>query len=106
MKNLILLFLSISLSSAVFSQPPAGMTANAKAQPPSIGHLYGKIVDSLGKPVSDASVLLLQSRFDAVSKKTKEVLFKGLTTKSGGEFSFEELPVMGKMKLKNICHRL
>ncbi len=67
---------------------------------PNMGHVYGKIVDSLGKPLSDVSVVLLQSKFDTTTKKKKDVLLKGLTTKAGGEFSFEELPMFGALKLK------
>jgi ferric enterobactin receptor len=68
--------------------------------PPSIGHIYGKITDSAGKPMSGASVLLLQNKFDTVSKKRKDVLVKGLTTKANGEFDFADLSVMGTFKLK------
>lgn len=77
------------------------MPQNGKMQaPPSIGHIYGKLIDSSGKPISDVSVLLMQNKFDTVSKKRKDILLKGLTTKAAGEFSFEELPVMGNLKLK------
>ncbi len=55
---------------------------------------------STGKAVSDASVMILQSKFDNTTKKTKEVLLKGKATESNGEFSFEELPVFGPLKLK------
>jgi len=79
----------------------AQMPQNGKMQaPPSIGHIYGKLIDSSGKPISDVSVLLMQNKFDTVSKKRKDILLKGLTTKAAGEFSFEELPVMGNLKLK------
>src|ERR1043166_3397759 len=60
---------------------------------PNIGHVYGKIVDSLGKPIADATVIILQNKFDSVAKKRKDVLLKGLSTKPNGEFSFEELPL-------------
>ncbi|MEO5591043.1 MAG: TonB-dependent receptor, partial [Chitinophagaceae bacterium] len=60
----------------------------------------GKITDSAGKPLSDVSVVLLQSRQDAATKKSKDVLLRGATTKNNGEFNFEELPVAGPLKLK------
>jgi len=69
-------------------------------QAPSIGHIYGKITDSTGTSVNGSSVLLLQSRFDTATKKRKEVLLNGITTKSNGEFSFSDLPVFGQLKLK------
>ena len=91
----------IGLSSYAFAQMPGGMPGNGKMQAPSIGHIYGKIVDSADKPISDVSVFLMQSKYDSASKKAKYVLLKGLITKAGGEFSFEELPIMAKLKLKN-----
>lgn len=83
---------------AQFPGAPAAGKGNAQAM--NIGHVYGKIVDSLGKPISEASVILLQTKFDTVSKKKKEILFKGLTTKANGEFSLEELPMFGQLTLK------
>lgn len=82
------------------AQMPGGMGGKTAAAP-SIGHFYGKIVsDSSARPIDGASVVLLVSKFDTVSKKRKEVLVKALVTKSNGEFSFEELPMFGNYKLK------
>jgi ferric enterobactin receptor len=77
-------------------------TANGKQgqQAPSIGHIYGKVTDSTGASVNGSSVLLLQSRLDSATKKRKEVLLNGITTKANGEFSFSDLPVFGQLKLK------
>ena len=69
-------------------------------QAPNMGHIYGKITDTTGASVNGASVLLLQSRFDTATKKRKEVLLNGITTKSNGEFSFADLPMFGQLKLK------
>lgn len=80
--------------------PGATGAGKGNAQAMNIGHIYGKLVDSLGKPISEASVILLQTKFDSVSKKKKEILFKGVTTKSNGEFSLDELPMFGQLKLK------
>src|SRR5580704_14469020 len=63
-----------------------------------IGHLYGKLVDSAGKAISDASVLLLQNHFDPATKRNKDVLLRGLSTQSNGEFSLEDLPVGAPLK--------
>jgi len=67
---------------------------------PNMGHVYGKLVDSSGRPVPEASVLLMQNKYDSVTKKTKQVLLKGLTTNSKGEFNFEDLPIFGALKMK------
>src|ERR1700688_2112288 len=98
MKNISLIIAAIFLTISVSAQFPmgGGNAANKSAQ--NIGHIYGKIVDSSGKTISDASVILLQTKFNSVSKKRKDVLFKGLSTKGNGEFSFEELPLFGAMK--------
>ena len=98
MKKLLIFIVSVAASVAAVAQFPG---AGGKGQSvPNIGHIYGKIVDSAGKPISDATVILLQNKFDTVSKKRKDVLFKGLSTKANGEFNFEELPLFGAMKLK------
>lgn len=82
--------------------PGGGQTANAAGRQaaPAIGHVYGKVVDNSGKAVSDASIILLQSKMDTATKKKKEVLLKGTATKNNGEFSLEELPVMGSLKIQ------
>ncbi len=66
---------------------------------PNMGHVYGKLVDSTGKPIAGASVLVLQSKLDTASKKTRDVLIKGVNSDNKGEFSLEELPLMG-VKIK------
>ncbi|MFT3704843.1 MAG: TonB-dependent receptor [Agriterribacter sp.] len=100
------LLLTVIISLNVLAQgppaggPPPGGNGGPGKPPPSIGHVYGKIVDSAGKGVQEASVLILESRFNPETKKVKEVLLKGMTTKSSGEFSFEGLPIISKLKLK------
>ena len=65
----------------------------AQGQPrPSIGHVFGKIVDSkTKKPVEFASVALFKAKNDS--------LITGQLTESNGEFSLDNLP-FGKFKLK------
>ncbi|WP_153800408.1 TonB-dependent receptor [Foetidibacter luteolus] len=95
MKKLLLLLGIIISYVQLQAQFPGGGGAAAN-----IGHIYGKVVDSAGKPVAEASVILLQNKLDTATKKKKDVLLKGLTTKSNGEFSLEELPMFGPLKLK------
>jgi ferric enterobactin receptor len=76
------------------AQKPAGAAA-----PPAMGRVYGKLVDSAGKPVRDASVMILQSRLDTLTKKRKDVLLKGVTSTNIGEFNIEGLPIFGPLKL-------
>ena len=102
MKKILALTIVLIYSLASLAQGPAAST-NAKAGqqvPANMGHIYGKVTDSAGKPMGDVSVLLLQNKFDTVSKKRKDVLLSGFSTKSNGEFSFADLPVFGQLKLK------
>lgn len=91
------LFLLLLAASTInsFSQLP-GMSA----QQSNIGHVYGKIIDSLGKPVEYVSVVLLTNKLDPATKQNKDVMLKGIVTKANGEFSFDELPIFGKLTLK------
>ncbi|MBX2925055.1 MAG: TonB-dependent receptor [Chitinophagaceae bacterium] len=75
------------------AQPPGKM-------PPSIGHLYGKVVDGSGKGIAEASVLILENKMNPETQKAKEILLKGVSTRNNGEFSVEELPVASTLKLK------
>ena len=74
------------------------MPSGAKTAAANIGHIYGKILDA--GAVAEASVMVMQKKFDTVSKKTKEVLVKGMITKGNGDFDFDQLPLMGPLKLK------
>ena len=69
-------------------------------QPPSMGRISGKITDTSGAALNDVSVLLLQKKYDTVTKKSKEILLSGVTTKNNGEFTFGDLPIFGPLKLK------
>jgi outer membrane receptor protein involved in Fe transport len=91
------LFLSLSFS--VFSQQRPNMQNMPNGQMPT-GAIYGKIIDSVsGKPLEAASVQLLQTRMDSVTKTRKEIVVNGALTNSGGEFRIENIPLMGMYKL-------
>lgn len=101
MKKIYFLAIAAFLSIQLFAQFPGGAGGMKPGQaPPSIGHVYGKLVDSAGKPVSDASVVILQNKYDTATKKKKDVLLKAEITKGNGEFSLSELPMFGALKLK------
>ncbi|MEO5999150.1 MAG: outer membrane beta-barrel protein [Chitinophagaceae bacterium] len=102
MKKILLILVVVLSCLAIQAQYAVGNPSNGggRQAAAAIGHVYGKIVDNAGKAVSDASVILLQSRMDTVSKKMKDILLKGTATKNNGEFSLEELPVTGSLKLK------
>lgn len=81
------------------AQMPGGMPGNGMG-PGNIGHVYGKLMDTDSKPVNGASVMLMRKKMDSATKKIKEVLVKAMITKANGDFSFDELPVMGGFQLK------
>src|SRR3954463_11307417 len=97
MKKLLFVALAFLFCLSVSAQLPAGGGIKAGKMPnmPNLGHLTGKLVDNAGKPIEGASVLILQAKFDTTTKKSKDVLVKGLTTDSKGEFNAEDLPLMG-----------
>lgn len=65
------------------------------------GRFYGKVVEAKsGKPIEYASVQLLQNKMDTVTKKRKETVVAGMLTKANGEFSLENISIMGQSKLK------
>ena len=99
MKKVVLALLVLLASARLMAQFP-GASGKGNTQAMNMGHVYGKVVDSTLKPIDQVSVALLQNKYDSVSKKRKDVLLKAMNTNSKGEFSFEELPMFGALKLK------
>ena len=97
MKKFLLSAIMVFSFSFLFAQMP-GM-GGGKGMP-NLGRIYGKLVDSTGKAIGDASVILLQNKYDSTLKKNKEVLLKGMTTKANGDFNFEGLPIFRPLQLK------
>ena len=81
------------------AQMPGGRQAGGQNM--NLGHFYGKIIEaSNNKPIEAVSVQLVQSKFDTVTKKRKDVIVGGMLTTKKGEFSMENLPIIGAYKLK------
>ena len=91
---LIILNLTVFISYAQF---PGG---GGKMPEMNFGHIFGQLVDSEGKPVEFATVVVMKSTLDTVTKQTKEIMVKAQTTGAGGEFDIKDLPVMSKLSLK------
>jgi ferric enterobactin receptor len=101
MKKFLLLFALFIYTAGAIAQMPGGMPGGMGGMGGgNIGHVYGKLTDAEGKPISGASVMLMRKKMDSATKKMKQVLVKGMITKANGDFSFDELPVMGSMLLK------
>ena len=100
MKKFILAFVAIvTIHLAKAQMPGIAPAGTAKQAPPSIGRIYGKLVDSTGKAIDGASVVVLKSKYDSTTKKRKDVLLKGTISAANGDFNIEQLPIMGPLKL-------
>ena len=101
--NAFKVFLTLGLIfslSTVHAQMPGGRT-QMSGQNMNMGHVYGKVIESANnKPLEAVSVQLVQSKFDTATKKRKDVVISGMLTNKKGEFSLENLPIMGSFKLK------
>lgn len=64
------------------------------------GRFYGKVVDAANKGIEAASVTLVTSRMDSATRTQKEIVVTGMLTAANGEFSLENVPVMGRYKLR------
>ncbi len=103
MKRIVTFLLLSCFGFASFAQYPGGGQRGGQGrgggQGMNIGHFYGKIVDKkTSKGVSAASVQLIQSKMDS-SQKMKDVIVSGMLTKNNGDFTLENLPVMGNYRL-------
>lgn len=98
MQKIYLFITLFLLSMSAWAQAPAG--PGGRMPMGMTGHVYGKVIDPDGKPVNYASVIVLQNRMDTLTKKMKEKLLKGALTKGNGEFSLDDLPARGPLKLR------
>jgi outer membrane receptor protein involved in Fe transport len=95
----------ILLSVITYAQMPGGGPGRGPGggfggERMNIGHFYGKVVDSkTSHGIDAASVQLIVSRFDSASGKQKDSIVSGMLTKPNGDFSLENLPVMGNYRL-------
>lgn len=109
-KNWLLILVMIVAGQTGFAQIPGapagggGRPAGAgfgNGQAMNIGHFYGRIVDAkTDKGLDGASVQLILSKFDTVTRKRKDVVVAGMITSKKGDFSLENLPIFGNYRLK------
>src|ERR1700710_2170978 len=96
MRKIVLILCAMLVAGGLFAQgPPPGHEGGASAS----GHLYGKLVDSAGHGIGQASILLLKVYTDPASGKRKDQLLKGGATQNNGDFSLEDLPLNTLLKL-------
>lgn len=85
------------MSLNVFGQPPGGGRGGGSSM---TGRFYGKIVEASNKGVDAASVILVTERMDTNTRQRKEVVVGGMLTAANGDFSIDNVPVIGRYKLK------
>lgn len=107
MRKIGLFLLVMAISAAGFSQgfpmggPGGGGRRGPGGQVPSIGHFYGRVVDSkTDKGLDGASVQLVQSKYDPVKHAQKDTVIAGMITERKGDFSLENLPIFGNFRLR------
>jgi len=70
-------------------------------QSPAIGHFYGRIVDAkTNKGMDGTSVQLVMALNDTATHNRRDSVVRGAITPSNGDFSFENLPILGSYHLK------
>jgi outer membrane receptor protein involved in Fe transport len=105
MKNLLLTLVLFSIVFTTLAQMPGGTNTGANRARTgganmNVGHFYGKLVDAkTNRGLEAASVQLIQSKMDAATNKRKDTIISGMLTRANGEFSLENLPVMGSYRL-------
>jgi outer membrane receptor protein involved in Fe transport len=108
MRKIWLLCLVTAMSAAGFAQGPpmgggggAGGARRGGGQVPAIGHFYGKVVDAkTNKGMDGASVQLIQTKYDPATHAQKDTVISGEITGRKGDFSMENLPILGNFRLK------
>ena len=93
---LVVSFLTLT-TTAQMPGAPANRPAGAQQM---TGRLYGRVVDAANKGIDAASVTLVTERMDSATKQRKEVIVGGMLTTANGDFSVENVPVMGRYKLR------
>jgi len=99
MKQLTIIFSALLIQATLFAQVPTGRPAGAGGGSMNMGHFYGKVVDANKKGIDGATVQLKGSKFDPTTKKATEVILGTMISAANGDFSFDNLSVMGNFKL-------
>ncbi len=98
MRSIFITLISLICFTSLSAQVPAGGRMGGGNM--NMGRFYGKVVDAKSsKPVEAASVQLIQSKFDTISKKRKDTVLAGMLTAKNGDFSLENLPLFGNFRL-------
>jgi hypothetical protein len=97
MRNFTGIAILLLFSVSAFSQ---GRPARVGGQGMNNGRFYGRVIDAkTDKGIDAASVQLIASRFDSLSRTRRDTIVSGMLTRKSGDFSLENLPVMGRYRL-------
>ncbi len=96
----IIFFVFTFFSTGLLAQHPGAGQQNADRSSMNIGRFYGKLVDEEGKGIGYAAIQLFGMTFDQESRSMKETMITGQITEDNGDFSLENLPIMGNFTLK------
>jgi len=100
MKNILILISFLFILMSTNAQIPASVAARVGGGAAmNQGHFYGKIVDQNNKGIEGVILQIRGSKFDPITKKTTDAILGTMLTAANGDFSFENLPVMGNFKL-------
>ncbi|MFM1930098.1 MAG: hypothetical protein RL387_1426 [Bacteroidota bacterium] len=95
MKNILLILGCLFVAQInSFAQIP-GAAARAGGGNMNMGRFYGKVVDANKKGIDGITIQLKNNKFDPATKKTTEVIAGTMISASNGDFSFENLSIMG-----------
>ncbi|MEO7316675.1 MAG: TonB-dependent receptor [Ginsengibacter sp.] len=97
MKTFFTLMLALFFTGTIIAQMPGGRPMGGQSM--NAGRFYGKIVDANNKPLESASVQLSQQKMDTVTKKRKATILASIISDKKGDFSIDQLPVMGEFQL-------
>ena len=102
MKYFLTLVSILFISTIILAQMPGGGYAGRAggAGRMNVGHFYGKVVDSkTGKGIGAVTIQLTGNKFDTTTKQMKQAILKTVLSEKNGDFSLENLSVMGNFKL-------
>lgn len=83
-----------------FAQRPGGNPGSWNRGAAPNGRFYGKVVDEDGKGVAYAAVQLFSLASKPGSEEVEEKLVTGQITEENGDFSLDNVPMRGELKLK------
>ncbi len=64
------------------------------------GRVFGKVLNEKGTAIDFSTIVLMKPVFDSITKSVDYAGYKTITTETNGEFAFEDVGIMPKMKIR------